>query len=62
MKNKLKKEWDNFDEEHYKKVKEARKRNATITFRCTEEEKKEFFKKAEDPSGILRYFINQFKK
>ena len=62
MKNKLKKDWDNFDDEHYKKVKEARQKTATIIFRCTEKEKSDFFNKAEDPSELLRYFINQYCK
>ena len=61
MKNKLKKDCDNFDVEHYKKVKEASQKTETITFRCTKKEKLDFFKKAEDPSGVLRYFINKYK-
>ena len=61
MKNKLKKDCDNFDHENFNKVKEARQKTETITFRCTKQEKSDFFKKAEDPSGVLRYFINKYK-
>jgi len=62
MKNKLKKDWDNFDHDHFEKVKKARQKTATITFRCTEKEKLDFFNKAEDPSELLRYFMNQYCK
>ena len=58
MKNKLKKDWDRFDVEHFEKVKEARVKTTTITFRCTEKEKKDFFDKVNNPSDLLRAFIN----
>jgi len=62
MKNKLKKDWDRFDDDHYEKVKKARAKSETITFRCTAQEKEDFFSKVSDPSELLRDFINQYKK
>ena len=57
--------WDNFNEEHYKKVKEARKQSASIRFMLTEKEKKDFKDKVAGISGIneseiLRMLVNEF--
>jgi len=57
--------WDNFNEEHYKKVKEARKKTSSIRFMLTEQEKQDFKDKVSGISGvneseILRMLVNEF--
>ena len=59
--------WDNFNEEHYKKVKEARKKTSSIRFMLTEKEKQDFKDKVSGISGvneseILRMLVNEFVK
>ena len=58
MKNKLKKDWDRFDEELYEKVKKSREMDTTFTFRCNSQDKADFVDNVEKPSELLREFIN----
>ena len=67
MKNKLKKDWDNFDQEHYKKVKEARLNSANIRFMLPKSVKNEFKQRVKEIEGVnesdvLRMLIDGFIK
>ncbi len=67
MKNKLKKDWDNFDQEHFKKVKEARAKSEMIIFKCTKQQKADFKSRVQQIEGVnesdvLRMLIDGFIK
>lgn len=67
MENKLKKEWDNFDDDHLKKVKEARAKSEMIIFKCTKQQKADFKSRVEEIEGVnesdvLRMLIDGFIK
>ncbi len=67
MKNKLKKDWDNFDQDHFKKVKEARAKSEMIIFKCTKQQKADFKARVKEIEGVnesdvLRILIDGFIK
>ena len=67
MKNKLKKDWDNFNHEHYQKVKEARAKSELMIFKCTKQQKADFKEKVASMDGVngsdvLRMLMDEFTK
>ena len=65
MKNKLKKDWDNFNDEHFQKVKEARAKSELVIFGCTKQQKADFKARVEEIEGVnesdvLRILIDGF--
>jgi hypothetical protein len=67
MKNKFKKDWDNFNQEHYQKVKEARAKSELMIFKCTKQQKADFKEKVAEMNGVngsdvLRMLMDEFTK
>ena len=65
MKNKLKKDWDNFDKEHFQKVKEARAKSELVIFKCTKQQKADFKARVSEIEGVnesdvLRMLMDNF--
>ena len=57
--------WDNFDDEHFKKVKEARAKSELVIFKCTKQQKADFKARVKEIQGVnesdvLRMLMDNF--